>query len=88
MLWPEGSTDFSPPSPTGTRPTCSTKWPGSSGDAALIAGVVTDRDEKTYNTEVLWEPGRGAVDFYDKKHPVPFGEYVPDRAFWSRSRPT
>jgi apolipoprotein N-acyltransferase len=55
--------------------------------AALIAGSVTERDGNTYNTSMLWEPGEGAVDFYDKKHPVPFGEYVPDRAFWEPFAP-
>jgi apolipoprotein N-acyltransferase len=55
--------------------------------AALIAGSVTERDGNTYNTSMLWVPGRGAVDFYDKKHPVPFGEYVPDRGFWEPFAP-
>ncbi|MCC6855710.1 MAG: apolipoprotein N-acyltransferase, partial [Microbacteriaceae bacterium] len=40
------------------------------------------RGEKTYNTSILWESGKGIVDYYDKRHPVPFGEYIPDRAFW------
>jgi apolipoprotein N-acyltransferase len=35
----------------------------------------------------LWQSGQGAVDFYDKKHPVPFGEYVPDREFWEPFAP-
>ncbi len=56
-------------------------------DAALITGTVTERDGKTYNTSMLWVPGEGAVDLYDKKHPVPFGEYVPDRAFWEPFAP-
>ena len=35
-----------------------------------------------YNTSLLWKAGEGAVQIYDKMHPVPFAEYMPDRAFW------
>ena len=56
--------------------------------APLIAGTITHRGSKYFNTSLLWESGKGVVDHYDKKHPVPFGEYVPDRAFWRMFAPS
>ena len=50
--------------------------------APFVVGTITNRGDEYFNTSLLWESGKGAVDYYDKKHPVPFGEYVPDRAFW------
>lgn len=52
----------------------------------LIFGTVTPRG-KLYNTSILWTPDGGMEDWYDKTKPVPFAEYVPDRAFWSKLAP-
>lgn len=80
VLWPEGSTDRSPLD----DPYTAAVFDRISEETAapLVGWAVTQRGGLTYNTQILWRAGLGAVDFYDKKHPVPFGEYVPDRAFW------
>ncbi len=85
LLWPEGGSDLSPLTDRYAAQVFDTV--AEELDAAFIVGTVTERDGNVYNTSMLWEPGRGAVDFYDKKHPVPFGEYVPDRAFWEPFAP-
>jgi apolipoprotein N-acyltransferase len=36
---------------------------------------------------MLWRAGEGAVDTFDKRNPVPFGEYIPDRPFWNMLAP-
>ena len=85
VVWPEGGSDSSPydnPRTAQVFDAISKEF-----DAPLVSGVITTRVddegvETYYNTSVLWDSDNEATDYYDKKHPVPFGEYVPDRAFW------
>ena len=80
LVWPEGSTETSPL----TDPDTAAVFGEISRQvgAPFIGWAVTSRQDRTYNTAVLWDGEDGAVDLYDKKHPVPFGEYIPDREFW------
>ena len=80
VLWPEGTTFADPLTDAYTAGVFD--YVSEQMDAPLIAQGVTHRDDRYYNTAVLWRAGEGALDLYDKKHPVPFGEYIPDRAFW------
>ena len=80
VVWPENASDIDP-----TRYPQAAKvldYLGRAMDAPIITGTITHRDGSFYNTSLLWEAGKGAVDWYDKAHPVPFAEYMPDRAFW------
>ncbi len=80
VLWPEGATDISPLDSEYAAGVFD--YITEQMDAPLISGVITERDDKVFNSSVLWEHGVGVTDFYDKRHPIPFGEYIPDRAFW------
>jgi apolipoprotein N-acyltransferase len=51
-------------------------------DAPLIVGTITQEGEETFNSALLWRAGEGSVDQYDKIHPVPFAEYLPERDFF------
>lgn len=55
-------------------------------DAPLAFGTITRRGEESFNSTLLWDE-TGPVDYYDKKRPVPFAEYVPDREFWRMFAP-
>lgn len=80
VVWPEGATDLDPLRSDFAARVFDTV--SRTADAPLVGWAVTNRGEEYFNTSLLWRAGEGAVDFYDKRHPVPFGEYVPDRAVW------
>jgi apolipoprotein N-acyltransferase len=53
----------------------------------LIFGAITESGDEIFNSSLYFVPGKGQVDQYDKKRPVPFAEYVPDRDFWYQLAP-
>lgn len=80
LLWPEGGSDIDP-----TRSDDVARILDGLGedlDAPIVLNTVTTRDEQFFNTSLLWVAGDGAVASYDKRNPVPFGEYIPDRWFY------
>ena len=91
VIWPEGASDIDPVAADHApdEDIAATEFDDISTrlHAPLLAGTIQQRGSKFYNTSLLWEAGKGAVDHYDKKHPVPFGEYVPDRAVWRMFAP-
>ncbi len=81
LLWPEGGVDSDPtmnPSTARTLDELAARI-----DAPLIVAAVTQRGDEYFNSSLLWEQDAdNPVDVYDKRHPVPFGEWVPDRGFY------
>jgi apolipoprotein N-acyltransferase len=85
IVWPENGSDLDPVAVPQAASVLD--YLGAQTGAPIITGTIMERDGRYYNTSLLWKSGEGPVDYYDKRHPVPFGEYVPDREFWEPFAP-
>ncbi len=83
VIWPENSSDLDPYQQADARATIqaavdATKAP------TLVGAVLDSPPGKLSNVSIVWTPGSGPGEQYVKRHPVPFGEYIPDRSFFRR----
>ena len=81
VVWPENASDINPLADAATSDAIR-RLVDNKLKAPLIFGTITERGGNLYNSSLFWQPGRGVTDWYDKKRPVPFAEYVPNRDFW------
>ncbi|WP_308796277.1 apolipoprotein N-acyltransferase [Agromyces silvae] len=84
LVWPEGSVDIDPMRDRATAQVLDDL--SAAIDGPVIVNTVTTTgegdDARFFNTSLNWVAGEGAVQEYSKRHPVPFGEYIPDRDFY------
>ena len=80
VVWPESSTDIDPFADPAARAEIDSAV-RSVGVPVLVGAVVGVPGDPSHvaNMGIVWEPGTGPGDSYVKRHPVPFGEYVPFR---------
>lgn len=80
VVWPENSSDLDP----FTQPEAYAliEQAVRAVGAPTLVGAVTDGPSPhlAFNTGIVWSPTTGPGARYVKRHPVPFGEYVPFRA--------
>jgi apolipoprotein N-acyltransferase len=81
VVWPENASDINPLADAAAGATIS-RLVNEKFGVPLVFGTITERGGELFNSSLIWKPGVGVTDWYDKKRPVPFAEYVPDRDFW------
>ena len=86
VVWPENASDLSPFSNPMANARI-TSLVNKEIKVPLIFGTITARGDNYFNSSILWQPELGPTDWYDKKRPVPFAEYVPNRDFWYQIAP-
>lgn len=83
VLWPENSTAVDPFRDAQTNAGIRTASEAI-GVPILVGGIVDAGPDHVLNQGIVWDPVTGAGDRYTKRHPVPFGEYIPAREFFTR----
>ncbi|GCD89025.1 apolipoprotein N-acyltransferase [Nocardioides sp. LS1] len=82
VIWPENSTAVDPFLDAETN--AGIRAASQAIDVPLLVGAIVEAGpEHVLNQGIVWEPGVGAGDRYTKWHPVPYGEYIPFRSFFS-----
>ena len=84
VVWPENSSDIDPFLAGNADAAAEIQASADAVGVPLLMGTLVYRaDGRVDNTSLLWEPnGGGPVESYVKRHPVPFAEYIPYRAFF------
>ncbi|MEU2073505.1 apolipoprotein N-acyltransferase [Streptomyces sp. NPDC013489] len=79
VLWPENSSDIDPYANADAAEVIDGAV-RAIGVPTVIGAVIAPETGKLRNTLIEWDPDRGPVATYDKRHVQPFGEYIPMRS--------
>lgn len=79
VLWPENSSDLDPYRNADAWIVIDDAVKAINAPT-VVGAVVEPNTGKLRNTLIQWDPNRGPVATYDKRHIQPFGEYMPMRS--------
>lgn len=81
IVWPENSAEYDlPGNPYGSY---AVQRLAKRAGAPIVVGTILKDPDGTYTNSTLVFDGNGSTsERYDKRRPVPFAEYMPDRAFY------
>jgi apolipoprotein N-acyltransferase len=85
IVWPENASDLDPQ--TNILALLQIQEVVSTYQVPIILGAITESDGAVFNSSLYFDFEGSQIDQYDKKRPVPFAEYVPDRQFWNQLAP-
>ncbi len=84
VIWPENSTDIDPYSDRSAYDEIDSAVKAI-GVPTLVGAVVDGPGpDHVRNMGIVWDPTSGPGEQYVKRHPVPFGEYIPFRGFLTK----
>lgn len=87
VLWPENASDIDPYRDVAAGDAI-TEAARAVGAPILVGAIVDgDRPDQARNVGIAWDPETGPGQTYDKRHLVPYGEYVPFRPLVDRVVP-
>jgi len=82
VIWPENSTDIDPYRNADANAVISSAAKDIGVPILVGAVVQADTAGEGYNMGIVWDPVTGPGETYTKRHPLPFGEYMPYRSFF------
>jgi len=83
VIWPENSTDIDPYTDHLAYDEIDAAVKAI-GVPTLVGAIVDGPGDHIRNMGIVWDPKTGPGEVYVKRHPVPFGEYIPFRGLLTK----